>query len=125
MVIQSWAEDRERRSAETDGSAVFMRGLSMNRTQVEREGTPQPGPLPSDGRGRIVGSLSAAEALRNGSWARCMRESETRLCKNRKRRSKNQDPRSRETSRSKNQGVPLWCLMFLWSLELGFWSLRS
>src|SRR5260370_325740 len=55
--------------------------LSTNRTRLATS-NPHPGPLPSDGRGRIVGSRSGNRTVVRGSWSRCMRKSETRLSLN-------------------------------------------
>src|SRR5207245_1316315 len=56
--------------------------LFMNRTHLERR-SPHPGPLPSDGRGRVVRSLFGNRTLVRGSWSRCMRGGETPLFMNR------------------------------------------
>src|SRR6266404_4184962 len=56
----------------------------VNRTQLERR-NPHPGPLPSDGRGRIVGSRFGNRTLVRGSWSRCIREGERGLSMNRER----------------------------------------
>src|SRR6266404_1798331 len=45
--------------------------------------SPHPDPLPSGGRGRIVGSRFGNRTLVHGSWSRCMREGERRLSMNR------------------------------------------